>query len=417
VTPWRRVAVIVVLTASLVGAVVFIADGVGSRDVVQRLVLATVALAYPVVGGIILWRRTHPIGWLLLVLSLLLTVSQLGGHLVGVTEPVGTSSAWRVAIVVGVMPYAMFAALLPTLGFRFPDGRPLTSRWRWAERMYALGLVSLASAMLLTKEVCGGPRGGCEWTVANPLWTPAIERLRVAFELTASVTLLPSIVLALSALVIRFRRSEGVHRQQLRWLLFPVGAVLISWPLVAGSVLLIAGSDATELVSDLYASLVLLVPPLGMGVAITRYGLYDLQRLVSRTVSYAALSLVLATIYAGAVLLLGTGARAITGSSGDMVIALSTLIVAAAFGAVRRRVQDVVDRRFNRRRIDAAAIIEHFGQRLRDDVSLAQLAAELDATVARAMAPRSVSLVLVKARQRPSATLGRGDEGFFRRHR
>jgi hypothetical protein len=401
VTPWRRVAVIVVLAASLVGTVAFIAVDAGSTEVVRRLVFATAAMAYPVVGAIILWRRNHPIGWLLLALSLLLTVAHLGGHLLGDSEPVGTSAAWRLTMVVAAMPYALFAALLPTLGFRFPDGRPLSGRWRWAERLYALGLVSLASAMLLTQEVRGGPRGGPEWTVANPLWTPASEHLRVVFELTAGVTLWPTIILALTALALRFRRSDGVHRQQLRWLLFPIGAVLISWPLVAGSVLLIAGSDATGLVSDLYASLSLSVPPLGMGVAITRHGLYDLQRLVSRTVTYATLSLVLAAIYAGAVLLFGTGARVITGTSGDMVIAFSTLVVAAAFGAVRRRVQDVVDRRFNRRRIDAAAIIEHFGQRLRDDVGLAQLTDELDATVARAMAPRSVTLVLVRTRQQP----------------
>jgi hypothetical protein len=401
VTALRRAAVIAVLTVSLGGVAVFIAAGVGSTDIVRRLLFATVALAYPVVGGIVLWRRTHAIGWLLLVLSVLLAASHLGSHLLGGTEPPGVSGAWRATMVVAVMPYALFATLLPTLGFRFPDGRPLAPRWRWAERMYALGFVSLASAMLLTREVRGGPPDGLEWTLTNPLWTPATERLRAAFELTAGVTLGPSIVLALIALVLRFRRSDGVQRQQLRWLVFPIGAVLISWPLVAASVLLLAGRDATGLVSDVYSSLPLALPPLGMGVAITRYGLYDLQRLVSRTVSYAAISLVLATIYAGAVLLLGTGARAIADGSGDLVVALSTLVVAAAFGPVRRRVQDVVDRRFNRRRVDAAAIIEHFGLRLRDDVDIAQLAGELHRTVARAMAPRSVTLVLMRARQRP----------------
>jgi hypothetical protein len=401
VTALRRAAVVAVLAVNLIGVAVFTAAGVGSTDIVRRLVFATVALAYPVVGGIVLWRRTHPIGWLLLVLSVLMTASHLGSYLLGGTEPLGISAAWRVTMVVAVMPYALFATLLLTLGFRFPDGRPLSARWRWAERLYALGFVSLACAMLLTREVRGGPPDGFEWTLANPLWTPATERLRTVFELTAGMTLWPSIILALIALVLRFRRSDGVQRQQLRWLLFPIGAVLISWPLVAGSVLLIAGWDAAGLVGDVFSSLLLAVPPLGMGVAITRYGLYDLQRLVSRTVSYAVVSLVLATIYAGAVLLLGTAARAITDGSGDLVVALSTLVVAAAFGPVRRRVQDVVDRRFNRRRIDTAAIIEHFGQRLRDDVDLAQLAGELHVTVVRAMAPRSVTLVLMRARQRP----------------
>lgn len=162
--------------------------------------------------------------------------------------------------------------------------------------------------------------------------------------------------------------------------------------------LLVAGWEATGVVAAVYSLLVLVVPPVGMGVAITRHGLYDLQRLISRTLAYATLSLALAGLYAAAVLLFGGSARVVTGRSGDLTVALSTLVVAAAFGPLRRRVQGLVDRRFNRRRADAAMTAARFGQRLRDEVDLGEITTSLGSSVGDALQPRSVSVVLLGGR-------------------
>jgi hypothetical protein len=394
----RRATVIAVLVGTLVGDVAFVTTSYGTGGFAQHLVTGLMLTAYAVVGGVILWRRHHPIGWLLLAMGLIFALDNLLQPLMLRPDPPGSSVTWGALVAVHDTLFPLFVMLLPALGLRFPDGRPLSRRWRLVEPLYVVGVASVIGAMLLSPTLHGGAEDA-SWTLPNPLWTPALDPLHGALELLAPLTLAPAVVLAILALVLRFRRSRGLERQQLRWLLFPLATVMLSWPLVAGSALLVFGAQAAELVSGMYSILVLAVPPLGMGVAITRHGLYDLQRLISRTVSYATLTLLLATLYAGAVLILGTGARALTGGgSGDVTVALSTLVVAGAFGPLRRRVQHLVDRRFNRRRADAAITVERFGQRLRDEVDLREITTELKASISDALAPGSVSLMLAPRR-------------------
>jgi hypothetical protein len=394
----RRTVAIAVLALSTLAAGFSVAHAIGTPGMVGDVAFASVRVAYPLVGAAILWRRNHPIGWLLLLLGAVLACLPISQVLLEGATPPGTSAAWRLALVVAVLPFPLFAALLPSLGFRFPTGAPLSPRWRWAERVYVLGIASLIGAMLLTRQVRGGVAGSTTWTLTNPLWSPTVEHLRRALELTAGLALWPAVALSLAALIIRFRRARGVERQQLRWLVAPLAALVLSWPLVLGSVWLVAGWAATGPVAGVYPPLVLGFPPLAMGVAITRHGLYDLHRLVSRTVSYAALSLVLSSLYAATVLVLGTGARWLTGSSSDIVVAASTLVVAAAFGPVRRRLRGMVDRRFNRRRFDATATLASFRQQLRGEVDLGLVSSCLRTTVMESLAPTSTAVLLVRRR-------------------
>jgi hypothetical protein len=199
-----------------------------------------------------------------------------------------------------------------------------------------------------------------------------------------AVTVL-SIPVGAWSLVVRFRRAGGTERQQLRWLTLAAAVVAVGVVAIAG--LLAAGVEAP--VGWIYAACLALLP-LATGAAILRYRLYDLDRIISRTLAYGLLTLLLGGGYAVVVLGLGQ----LLGRDSSLIVAMATLAVAAVFQPARRRIQDQVDRRFNRRRHDAAQMIGAFGARLRDQVDLTTLTAELLAVADRTVEPTMVSLWL-----------------------
>jgi len=209
--------------------------------------------------------------------------------------------------------------------------------------------------------------------------------VQVAAGVVGGALILVSLVVAAVSLVLRYRRAHGVERLQLRWLAF--AARLAAGLLVVAVVAGLAGGDAVVL-AVLGAMVALL--PLATGAAILRYRLYDLDRIISRTVAYGLLTVLLGLGYAAVVLGLG---RLLPDSS-SLAVAAATLAVAAVFQPARRRVQALVDRRFNRRRHDAAQIIEAFGARLRGQVDLDALHGELLAVVDQTMQPTRASLWL-----------------------
>jgi len=199
------------------------------------------------------------------------------------------------------------------------------------------------------------------------------------------VVVLVSVLVAAASLVVRFRRARAVERLQLRWLALAaaLAAGLLLVALVAGYL----SMDAVVLVS---MCLCVALLPLATGAAILRYRLYDLDRIISRTLAYGLVTVLLGLGYAGVVL--GLGRLLPQGSS--LAVAGATLAVAAAFQPARRRIQATVDRRFNRRRHDAATVIEAFGTRLRDQVDLDTLTGELLAVTDQTMQPTQASLWL-----------------------
>jgi hypothetical protein len=208
--------------------------------------------------------------------------------------------------------------------------------------------------------------------------------LRVANQLALLVGLL-TILAGAASLVARFQSARGVERQQLQWL--ALAAALTGLSMLAAAILIAAG----EVNLAAWASVVgVLFLPLATGAAILRYRLYDLDRIVSRTLAYGLLTVLLGLGYAAVVL--GLGRLLPEGSS--LVVAAATLAVAAVFQPLRRRLQGVVDRRFNRRRHDAARVIEGFSARLRDQVDLDGLTAEMLEVVHQTMQPTRASLWL-----------------------
>ena len=220
----------------------------------------------------------------------------------------------------------------------------------------------------------------------NALAVPALARILVVPTVAGIVVVLVSVLVAAASLVVRFRRARAVERLQLRWLALAaaLAAGLLLVALVAGYL----SMDGVVLVSMCMCVALL---PLATGAAILRYRLYDLDRIISRTLAYALLTILLALGYAAVVL--GLGRLLPQGSS---------LAVAAAFQPARRRIQQAVDRRFNRRRHDAARVIEAFGARLRDQVDLDALHGELLAVVDQTMQPTQAWLW-----QRPPPGAGR----------
>jgi hypothetical protein len=185
--------------------------------------------------------------------------------------------------------------------------------------------------------------------------------------------------------VLRFRSSRGVERQQMRWVAAgaaaAVGGLLVSLPSGLGI--------APDAISNIIYP-ALLCPPVAIGVAVLRYRLWDLDRLISRTVTYTLVTVLLVVPY----LLVVPAASRLAQGSGSLAVAAATLAVAALFSPLRRRVQDLVDRRFNRRRYDAARTVDGFAARLRDQVDLDALQGELLAVVDQTVQPAQASLWL-----------------------
>jgi hypothetical protein len=208
--------------------------------------------------------------------------------------------------------------------------------------------------------------------------------LLVATRVALVVTAL-AVAVAAGSLVLRFRRAQGVERQQLRWVALGAALMVLAVPVV-----LVAVALGIPILVDWVAAVWVVVLPVAVGAAILRYRLYDLDRIVSRTLAYGLLTLLLGGGYALVVLGLGQ----LLGRESPLVVAAATLAVAAVFQPARRRVQAVVDRRFNRRRHDTARSIEGFGTRLRDQVDLDTLTADLLAVVDQTMQPTQTSLWL-----------------------
>lgn len=344
--------------------------------------------------GVLACRRPEGrrIGWLCLTIGLTAVLFDVSA---GYAETAGPGAVWAYWFGewMSLPQPVLVLVVLPAL---FPTGRPHSSRWRW---LVPTALVLLAVAMLSaafaddTYEVDAGVLG------PNPLAAPVLDT--VLWPVFAIVALggLVCAMAALASMVLRFRRSSGIERLQLRWLLFGISALVL---MVIALLTLVglaqigmeAGSVAESVIDGSFLA-VQLVLPASIGIAITRHRLYDLDRLLSRTVAYSLLVALLALVYLGLVVALGAAARALTGESGDIVVALSTLAVAALFQPVRRRTQQLVDRRFNRARYDAVQTADAFGRSLRDEVSTDAIVGSLRMTTGATVRPASVGVVLV----------------------
>jgi hypothetical protein len=334
-------------------------------------------LSAATVGAVLASRRPrHPVGWLLLGFALSLTASGVIASYVayGLLARPGALPAAGVAarFYPATAPAAL--ALLSLVLLLTPTGSLPSPRWRWWARATAAAPVVLA----LVVPFAPGRFEPRLLVTSSPFNDRALGGvLLVATQVALAVTTL-AVVVGGWSLVLRFRRVRGVERQQLRWV--ALAAALMA---VAALVVLAALALEVPALVDWAAAVCVVVLPVAVGAAILRYRLYDLDRIVSRTLAYGLLTVLLGGGYAGVVLGLGR----LLPQDSSLVVAAATLAVAAAFQPARRRVQAVVDRRFDRRRYDAARTIEAFSARLRAQVDLDALATELLAVVDQTVQP------------------------------
>jgi hypothetical protein len=360
------------------------------------LLFTAVAIPFAVVGALIVVHRPgNRLGGLLLVGALALGVEKVAQELVqyGVDHPgavpalawIGWVSNWA------WVPAILMILLLLAL---FPDGRPLSPRWWPLVWVIVAGALASIIGSALIPGIVDAP------SLRNPLGLPGTAGTMLEQALLKLFVGIPvAAVAAAASLIVRFRRARGVERQQLKWLAYAMSVLMVA-PVIQDSWL---GGWASAA-----ADLALFAIPAAIGVAILRYRLYEIDRLINRTLVYGLLTALLAGVYTGAVLVMGQVFGGVGRDPPSWAVAGATLAVAALFQPARRRIQAVVDRRFNRRKYNAAKTVEAFSARLRDEVDLDALAAELLAVVDQTMQPTRASLWLqLSAETRPR---GKGEK-------
>src|SRR5215216_1446307 len=346
------------------------------------------AVGFSVMGAVIVPHLSpeNPIGWLFCATGLLF----------GVTDFSAQYARYALLIAPGSLPageavaWIFSWAWVPALGLNvfllllFPNGRLPSRRWRW---FFWLSLLLLAGGATL-QGFASGPvtdLGG----IYNPL---GVEGLPNAFKLIQTL-LFTLMLISAASLFVRRLHASGVERQQLKWFTYT------STLAISGAILTYTLSEATGSVWLGWAGYLLTLVgligiPISMGIAILRYRLYEIDLIINRTLVYGLLTAILALVYFGSVTALQSLFSLLTGQGNTLAIVVSTLAIAALFNPLRRRIQSFIDRRFYRRKYDAAMILEAFGTKLRDQTDLEKLCEDLAEVVDETMQPAHVSVIL-----------------------
>jgi hypothetical protein len=381
------------IVAILLAALVLLALGLGHETPVDDfglsayggVVFAVAALSFGSVGALIVARVEHNrIGWIFWLTGLSLAVGNLafqyadvGLYIADHRLPGAAFAAW---LPVGIPPAF---GLLGIALLLFPDGQLPSRRWRPALVMALAGIVLNVAGYGLRP----GPLDAPFDVVDNPFGIPGAQEPLDALSGLGWLLMGLSVAFAAVAMSLRLRRAHGVERQQLKWLAF--AAAVTGTAIVADVISYFIQDTGFESVRNAVLAFAFAVFPVAAGAAILRYRLFDIDVVINRTLVYGALTATLGGTYLALVLLLG-----LTLGESNVAIAVSTLAVAALFRPARARIQAGVDRRFYRRRYDAARTLEAFGARLRDEVDLDAVGAELSGAVRDTVQPAHVTLWL-----------------------
>lgn len=374
---WPAIVTAAVVFAMLVTtAITYVNAGLPPLAAAPFLILLAVFIA---VGGILSAKRPrNAIGWLLLLIPALFTfgapASLLGMALLDSAPQVSAWLFWygwdRDDTWAWLPPIGLLLTQVP---LRFPDGALPTRRWRWFS-WYTLLALAVGSALLSTASVEVYPG------IANPVHSDALSE-STALVVLCFTALAVAFIGSLASLVVRYRRADAVQRAQLRWMLWAVtlvvGILIASW---------IIPDDWTALTGVVLVSYALI--PIAIAVAVLRYRLYEIDRIISRTAAYASATLLVVGVYAAVV----TSVAWLLPDATTLAVALATLAAAAAFLPVLRVARRLLDRRFNRAQYDAERVVDAFGERLRTGADPHRAASDLVDAVEQTLEPRVVGV-------------------------
>jgi MFS family permease len=351
--------------------------------------LAAAFLTMSLVGVLIVWRAGgNAVGWVMVAIGVAALISATSGAVADWAAN-GGPTGWAVAAALlgdtfFIATIVLTVVILPLI---FPTGLPVSPRWT--------GVAWLAFAMVLANTVLVVSQPTLEGEIANQFGNEVLNRALEPFlEDVVTFGIVGAALAAALSLVTRFRRSTGVERKQLAWLTYAVA--LMAMILLVEEVAAALGVSVSDAVETASLVMTVLAFPIAIGVAVLRYRLYEIDRLIRRTVSYAVLAVLLAVAYVGAVSAIGS----VVGRQNPLAVAGATLAAAALFSPMRRRVQAWVDHRFDRARYDTEQVVEGFSARLRDEIDLDGLTTDLSTVMWATLRPATMSLVLVREEAR-----------------
>src|ERR671920_390046 len=335
-----------------------------SEGALIPLVLST-AVPFATVGAIVASRRPYnPVGWLFIAFGAAAALRFTGSQY----------ATYALLKHPGSLPAGDLIASLaihlwhPALGFLvfsfllFPHGRLLSPRWRLVAWVSAISCVIALISGMFESEFLYEYTWPENVSFVKPLFTGPIAEIAATVFWYSSMVILAMLLASGGSLVLRLRRSSGEERQQLKWVVYSVALLAFVIP---STILVIISLQSLEDVRVFFSVLFPLIP-ISVGIAILRYRLYDIDRIINHTLVYGALTVMLVAVYAGSIVILQGFLRALTGQESQLAIVASTLAVAALFAPLRRRIQSFIDRRFYRRKYDARKTLEAFSATLRD---------------------------------------------------
>jgi hypothetical protein len=378
---------VISVTAALVAQLLY---PPGTMDLATALIFTLAVASMAGVGAFLAIRVPgNRVGWLLLVAGSMLAAGvfcgayTLGSIAAGGTWPLTAYTAW-LTDVLWVPPIVIVAAGVPLI---FPNGHLPSPRWRPIAWLLVIGTL----LSILAPAFTPGPINDTS-TMENPLGIAALAPYLPIADAVSTITALPAFLGAWAAVVVRFRHGSPIERHQIKWLLSVALVGVIAFPMaVAGQ--LLAPDTGFNTGAWIVGFLALIGLPLTIALAVLRYRLFEIDRLISRTIGWALVTGILVVVFAGLVVALQAVLAPVTNEN-TLAVAASTLVAFALFQPLRQRVQRAVDRRFDRARYDGERTVTAFGSRLRERVELIAIRGDVLETVDIVVRPSSVELWL-----------------------
>jgi hypothetical protein len=384
----RRTLAITLAAAAVIAALTGVALLVPDQLSIDIFMITLAVLSQATVGAVLATRvPANSVGPLLVVAALFLGLETLGGgfalrsgSVAGGTWPGTAVAFWVYSNLLGI-PVVIITLGIPLV---YPDGRLLSPLWRL---LVAAIVVAVAGGLL---ETGFASRVIPDTSMENPFYVAGLEPLLRAID-TPDIFGVILFLGAIAPVAIRYRKGSVVERQQLKWLIAITALSATAWTTVIVGGL--TGAPVLTTIGWLGGLLAFAGFPVAIGIAVLRYRLYEIDRIISRTIAWAVVTGILVAVFAGGVVALQAALARLT--QGDtLAVAVSTLVAATLFQPLRRRVQHAVDRRFDRATYDGQQTVEAFAERLRDEVALDAVMADLHQTVATSIKPTSFGLWL-----------------------